>query len=156
MPSGFIIRDVKDVLAAALQILESAQEEVAWLIPASVNSLSITVGFVEAVRAFIEKGGVSRGVVQMSPANVEEIKMFLNAGENIRHSDETHEVFMYVGDKQKSISALNIGIDEYTLDTPVTAFWSEDPTYAEYLLTSFENAWAHAVPAEKRIQELFE
>ncbi len=80
--------------------------------------------------------------------------MSLKNGEDVRHSDEVHELFMYIGDRQQSISAINIGIDEYTLGTPVTAFWSEDPTYAEYLLASFENVWSRAVPAEERIQEL--
>jgi hypothetical protein len=99
---------------------------------------------------------LSRGVVQISPANITEIQMFLDAGEDIRHSDEVHEVFMFVGDKQQSISSLNIGVKEFTIDTPVTAFWSEDPAYAEYLLTSFEKVWSEAVPAEERIQELLE
>jgi hypothetical protein len=135
MPHGYIIHGVKDALAAALGILESEQKEVAWLVPPSVHSLATTLGFFEAMRAFIKQGGVSRGI-------------------DIRHSDVVHEVFMYVGDKQKSVSALNIGIVEYTLDTPVATFWSEDPTYAEYLLAAFETAWAQAIPAQERIEEL--
>jgi hypothetical protein len=154
MPIGTVINNVKDVLAAALGIVDSAQKEVVWVIPASINTLSLTYGGVEKIKAFIQKGGLSRGVVQILPANITEIQMFLDAGEDIRHSDEVHELYMFVGDKQQSISALNIGVKEFTLDTPVTAFWSEDPTYAEYLFTSFENAWLQAVPAEKRIQEL--
>ncbi|MGZ4908302.1 MAG: hypothetical protein ACXVIG_06475 [Halobacteriota archaeon] len=154
MPAGITINRVQDALAAALQILESAREEVFWLIPASINSLSLTYGGVEKVRAFTQQGGVSRGVVQISPANVKEIQLFLDAGEDIRHSDEAHEVFMFVGDKQQSISSINIGVEEFTLDTPVSAFWSEDPSYAEYLLIAFEYAWSQAVPAAKRIQEL--
>ena len=154
MPSGLVINSVKDVLAAALGILDSAQKEVVWVIPASINSLSLTYGGVEKIRAFIQKGGLSRGVVQISPANIKEIQTFLDAGEDIRHSDEGHEVYMFVGDKQQSISSLNIGVKEFTLDTPVTAFWSDSPAYAEYLFTSFENAWLQAVTAEKRIREL--
>jgi hypothetical protein len=61
---------------------------------------------------------------------------------------------MIVGDKQQSISAMNIGVQEYTLDTPITAFWSDSPPYAEYLVTSFENAWSKAISAEERIKEL--
>jgi len=156
MPIGTVITSVKDVLAAALGIVESAQKEVVWVIPASINTLSLTYGGVEKIKAFIQNGGSSRGVVQISPANITEIQMFLDAGEDIRHSDEVHEVFMFVGDKQQSISSLNIGVKEFTIDTPVTAFWSEDPTFAEYLLTSFEKVWSEAVPAEERIQELLE
>jgi hypothetical protein len=156
MPIGTVINNVKDVLAAALGIVDSAQKEVVWVIPASINTLSLTYGGVEKIKAFIQKGGLSRGVVQISPANITEIQMFLDAGEDIRHSDEAHELYMFVGDKQQSISSLNIGVKEFTLDTPVTAFWSDSPNYAEYLVTSFENAWLEAIPAKERIKELLE
>jgi hypothetical protein len=156
MPIGTVITSVKDVLAAALGIVESAQKEVVWVIPASINTLSLTYGGVEKIKAFIQKGGFSRGVVQILPANITEIQMFLDAGEDIRHSDEGREVYMFVGDKQQSISSLNIGVKEFTLDTPVTAFWSDSPNYAEYLVTSFENAWSEAIPAKERIKELLE
>ncbi|MGZ4936757.1 MAG: hypothetical protein ACXVIG_07460 [Halobacteriota archaeon] len=99
---------------------------------------------------------MSRGIVPTSHVNVKEIQISLGNGEDVRHSDDTHEFFMYVGDRQQSISAIDIGVDEFTLETPVTAFWSESSVYAEYLLASFESAWPHAVPAEKRIQELLE
>jgi hypothetical protein len=154
MSHGFVINGVKDALAAALGILESGQKEVAWLVPPSVHSLATALGFLEAMRAFVKHGGVSRGIVSVSRENVDEIRMSVESGEDIRHSDAAHEVFMYIGDKQKSVSALNIGAVEYTLDTPVVAFWSEDPMYAEYLLGAFETAWAQAIPAQERIEEL--
>jgi len=144
------------VLAAALGIVESAQKEVVWIIPASINTLSLTYGGVDKIKAFIQKGGLSRGVVQISPANIKEIQVFLDAGEDIRHSDEGHELYMFVGDKQQSISSLNIGVKEFTLDTPVTAFWSDSPAYAEYLVTTFEYVWSKAIPAEERIKDLLE
>lgn len=154
MPHGVVLNVVKDALAASLGILESEQKEVAWLVPPSVHSLATSLGFFEAMRSFITQGGVSRGIVSVSRENVDEIRMSVESGEDIRHSDAVHEVFMYIGDKQKSVSALNIGVAEYTLDTPVAAFWSEDPTYAEYLLAAFETAWAQAIPAQERIEQL--
>ncbi len=154
MASGVIVHNVKDALAAALQILESAHEEIVWLSPASLHSLSMTHGFYEKPRAFVERGGVARGVVPITRENVEEMQMSVQNGEHIRHSDEAHEVFMYVGDKRESVSAINIGVSEFTLATTGVAFWSESPTYAEYLLASFESAWERAVPAAQRIQEL--
>ncbi len=82
--------------------------------------------------------------------------MRLDVGVDLRHSDHVHEIFMVVGDKQHSISLLNVGTEAHTLDTPIKAFWSESPVYAEYLLASFEIAWSHAVPAEERLPELAE
>ncbi len=104
----------------------------------------------------MQHGGVVRGITTVSHTNVEELQMRLAIGEELRHSDLYYEIFMIVGDKQQSLSAINIGVHDYTFDTPVTAFWSENPTYAEYLLTSFENAWSRAVPAEERIQKLLQ
>ncbi|MGZ4861932.1 MAG: hypothetical protein ACXV2E_04010 [Halobacteriota archaeon] len=154
MPSGIVINGVGDALAAALGILESAQEEVIWLVPQSVNSLSRHYDFVKKARAFVQGGGVSRGIVQITRANIEEVLLSVENGENVRHSDEVHELFMYVGDGRQSISGINVGVEEYALDTPIVAFWSESPAYAEYLLASFENAWSQAVPAKERIEEL--
>lgn len=154
MASGIVINSVQDAIALASKIHETAQQEVVWLVPASIHSLSLHYGFIERAKTFIQNGGVTRGVVCISRKNAAEIEMFLDVGEDIRHSDDVHELLMYIGDKRESISSINIGVSDYTLDTPVTAFWSEDPTYAEYLLTSFENVWSQAVPAEKRIQEL--
>ncbi len=154
MTSGFIVNGVKNALAAASEILEAEQKEVAWLVPPSVHSLSMTHGLFEQMSAFVQQGGVSRGIVPISRANIDEIRMCVECGEDIRHSDAVHELFMYVGDKRESVSSINIGVAEYTLDTPVVAFWSESPTYAEYLLTAFESAWSQAVPAEERIEEL--
>ncbi len=156
MAPGIVISSVRDALAVAAQILESAQEEVVWLVPSSMHSLSMRHGFVEKTSAFIQQGGVSRGVVPTSKANASHVQMSLDNGEDVRHSDGVHEFFLYVGDRQRSISAINIGSEEYTLATPIVAFWSEDPAYAEYLLTAFEGAWSTAEPAQQRIRELEE
>ncbi len=148
MASGIVITNVHDAFAAAAGILESARYEVAWLIPSSLFSLSLSYGFREQTKAFIERGGVSWGVVSTSQANAAELQANIAIGEDIRRSNAAFELFMFVADRRDSISAVNVGMD-YTLKTPVTAFWSEDPTYAEYLLTSFEAAWAEAEPAAR-------
>ncbi|MDD1720717.1 MAG: hypothetical protein LUP95_01865 [Euryarchaeota archaeon] len=154
MPSGTIVTSVEDVVAVVSGIFESSQREIVLLTPPSLLSIAGTYHTVERAKQFIQNGGVLRGITTISPANVEEVRMRLDIGVDLRHSDQPHELYVFVGDRQRSISGINIGIDEYTLATPVTAFWSESPAYAEYLLVSFENAWAEAVPAEERIQEL--
>ena len=154
MAFGVVINSIQDVLAVASQILESAKDEIFWLVPPSLLSLSIHYGFTEKTRAFIQRGGASRGIVPLLHTNVGEVWTSLDIGEDVRHAGGVHEIYMLVADRQHSISAINIGTDEFAFDTPVTAFWSDDPTYAEYLLASFENAWSQAVPAKERMQEL--
>ncbi len=157
MPAGLTINSLKDALAIVVEIVESAQKEVIFLAPASVLSLaSASFDSISRAKRLMQHGGVVRGITTVSHTNVEELQMRLAIGEELRHSDLYYEIFMIVGDKQQSLSAINIGVHDYTFDTPVTAFWSENPTYAEYLLTSFENAWSRAVPAEERIQKLLQ
>ncbi len=156
MPSGTVINSTEDFVAILLEIIESAQREIVFVLPPSLFSVAGTFDTVPRAKRFIGNGGVLRGIMIISPASVEGVKMRLDAGVDMRHSDHILEVFMVVGDRQQSISMINIGADEYTLDTPVTAFWSESFTYAEYLLASFENVWSQAIPAEERIKELEE
>lgn len=154
MPAGSVIKSVKDAIAVVLGIFESAENEVVFLTPPSFVSLAGSYGTIEGAKRFRQNGGVLRGIIPISRANIEAAQMRLDIGEDLRHSDQFHEIFMIVGDKQQSLSAINLGVREYTLDTPITAFWSESSSYAEYLLTSFEKEWSEAVPAEERIQEL--
>jgi len=154
MPPGLIISDIKDVFAESLQILETAQEEVILLIPSSMLPVFMSYGCAQKTKTFIQNGGVLRGITNISHANLEVARARLSIGEDLRHTDRHHEFFLIVGDRHYSISSLDTGIEEFTLDTSVNSFWSENPTYAEYLRASFENAWSHAIPAEERIQEL--
>jgi len=156
MTSGRTVSSVQDALTIALQMLESAKEEVVWIAPSSLLSLCMLYGSVEKTKTFIQNGGVSRGIVPVSQANIKNIEICLDSGDDVRHADEMQEFLMFVVDSRRSISAINIGIDEFTFDTPVVAFWSDDPTYAEYLLASFENAWSQAIPAAQRMRDLLE
>ncbi len=154
MPAGVIINSVQDFMAATLEIPDKAQRELVFLVPPSLFAIAATFNTVPKAKQFIQNGGVIRGVIPISGANIRGVRMRLDIGEDIRHSDEVHELYMFVGDRRYSVGAINVGTDPYTLDTPITAFWSEESTYAEYLLTSFEQAWSQAVPAKDRIEAL--
>ena len=57
-------------------------------------------------------------------------------------------------DKKLSASAINVDIGRVSLDAPLSILVTETPTYAEYLVSTFELLWEQAVPAEQRIEEL--
>ncbi len=154
MPAGAVIKGQKDGIAVVIELFETAEREVDFIAPPSMLSIAGTYGTLASATRFIQSGGVVRGVTTITPANREEMQMRLDAGFDLRHYDMRYELFMFVADRQKSISAINIGVEEYTFDTPITAFWSDNPSYAEYLLASFESVWAQAIPAKQRIQEL--
>ncbi len=155
MPVRTTIDNLKDALAVVVEIMESAQNELIFLVPPSIFSqAAASCDSVSRAKRFMQNGGVMRGITTVSRVNREETRMRLQMGEDLRHSDLTYEFFMIVGDKQHSLSTVNIGVSEYTLDTPISAFWNDDPIYAEFLLASFENAWSRAAPAAQRIREL--
>ncbi len=155
VPDGTIVNCVEDTLAAVLAIRTASTDEILWLIPPSLLALSLDYDILEKAKQFIHGGGTIRGITTVTQANLATIRTELDIGEAVRHTDSlSSELFMYIGDRHHSLSAINIGINEYTLDTPIVCYRSHSPVYVEYLLAVFENAWSQAVPAEERIQEL--
>ncbi len=154
MRSGMMINSVGDAVAVIFKILESARREIVFVTSPPLLSVAGTFDTVEIAKRFIDGGGTLKGITTITRANVEEIRMRMDVGLDLRHSGELHELSLFVADKQNSISGLNTDVGEYALDTPVSGFWSEDPAFATFLLTIFESAWSRAIPAEERIEEL--
>ncbi len=154
MPSGIVINSIKDAVAVISQILESAQREVVFITSPSLLSIAGTFDMIERAQRFIAGGGTLKGITTISRANLEETRMQIDIGLDLRHSDQPRELSLFVADQQYSMSGLNTGVEEYVLDTQVSGFWSEDPAFAAFLLTIFESAWHRAIPAEERIEEL--
>lgn len=63
---------------------------------------------------------------------------------------------LLVGDKKQSTNSIHVNVEDLSLDDRIVAFWSETPTYDEYLLTHFDQAWAQGVEAQERLNELRE
>ncbi len=123
MPAGTAINNLRDALAIVVKVIESAQREIVFLVPPSVFSIAAaSCDTMPRARRFMQNGGVMRGITTVSATNVEETRMRLEMGEDLRHSDLHYEIFMIVADRLQSLSAINIGVREYTHDTPITAF----------------------------------
>ncbi len=67
--------------------------------------------------------------------------------EDVRHVDRYEGVFFLVGDKKQSVSSMHVSSEERRCNDKIVAFWSEGPTYANYLLSIFESAWTHGQKA---------
>ena len=52
------------------------------------------------------------------------------------------------------MSAISANINRVSLNDPIIALWTNDSTYADYLISTYEWLWEQAVPAEQRIEEL--
>jgi hypothetical protein len=153
MTDGTIITSVKDAVAVISQIVESAENEVVWLVPRLSLPYAQQYNIIENSKILVQRGVRIRGIVDFSHPYIDIIRKLLDAGQDVRHLDEKQGEFIVVADG-KSISSMSIDAKNLSLDTPVVALWSEDPTYAEYLTSNFEKAWEKAVPAAQRIEEL--
>jgi len=156
MVTRTIIENVKDALAAASMIVESTKSELIWLLPAQVLAFADQFGLTNQSKVLIEKGVRVRGLTKISETSLEVVREYLNIGEEVRHIDEFQGAFMLVADKKESISSMNVTVQDLSLDDPIVAFWTDDQTYADFLVSTFEAAWNEAVDVEKRAQELSE
>jgi hypothetical protein len=152
-----ILENVKDVIAAGSSVVESAENEIMWLLPPQMMVFAGQYGLTNKSKALIEKGGRVRGITQISGIYLHVVRELLDIGEDVRHVDQYRGEFMLVVDKRESISSVPqhiVDIGDLSLDDPVVGFWTDEPSYAEYLTTTFEAAWKEAVDANKRIHEL--
>ncbi len=154
MANGTIITSVTDVLAIGSSIIDSANNEIVYLSPPSLLVLASKFGLSEKTKRLVQRGGVARGVADFSYPYINEIRDSLDNGEDIRYFPQYQGTFMLVGDREESISSMNVDAESLSIDTPVVALWSDDSTYAEYLTSTFELAWEQSVPAAQRIEEL--
>jgi len=154
MTIGKIVKNVKDILAISSNIIESAENEVLWLVPPVMLFYASTYGLNEQEKLFLQKGGRVRGIADISYPYIDAVRERLDFGEEVRHYGQYEGMIFLVGDKRESVSSLNIEPELLLFDGPATAFWTDDPTYTEYLVSTFETAWGQAMPAAQRIEEL--
>jgi hypothetical protein len=154
MANETIITSVTDALAICSSIIESANNEVVYLSPPSLLVLASRFGFAEKTKMLIQKRAHIRGITDFSYSYIAEIRESLDNGEDVRYFPEYRGIFMLVGDGRESISSISIDVESLSIDTPVVALWSDEATYAEYLMSTFEMAWEQSIPAAQRIKEL--
>lgn len=154
MAEETIITRLTDALAVCSNIIESANDEVVYLLPPSLLVLASQFNLRENIKMLIRKGGRVRGIADFSYQYIEEMREILDIGTDVRHISQYQGIFLLMGDRKESISSISIDAKSVSVDTPIVALWSDDATHAEYLMATFETAWEQSVPAAERIEEL--
>jgi hypothetical protein len=154
MAGKVVVESVTDALAVASNIVESATNEIAWLLPPEMLIFSTQFGIAEKCKTLIENGGRVRGITQITGIYRDVIQQRIDYGEEIRHIDRYQGAFMLVGDKKESISSIYLDLKELSLDDELRAFWTDNEAYSDYLMSTFEFEWNSAVDANKRLLEL--
>jgi hypothetical protein len=154
MSGKVVIESVTDALAVASSVVESATNEIVWLLPPEMLIFSDQFGIGEKCKTLIKNGGKVRGITQITGIYRNVIQARVDYGEEIRHVDRYQGAFMLVADKKESISSIYLDLEELSLDDELRAFWTDNEAYADYLMSTFEFEWNNAVDANKRLLEL--
>ncbi len=154
MADGTIITSITDALAICSNIIESTNNEVVYISPPSLLVLGSQFSIGKKTTMLIQRGGHVRGIADFSYPYIEEMRKGLDIGVDVRHVSQYQGIFMLVGDRRESISSMSIDVESLSIDTPLVALWSDDSTYAEYPMSTFELVCEQAVPAAQRIEEL--
>ncbi|MFZ0926349.1 MAG: helix-turn-helix domain-containing protein [Halobacteriota archaeon] len=147
-----IIKSNKELIAAVIPLLDSMKQEWLAAVPGLATVIASLFGINDAAAEFIQRGGKVKTIVDISHPIIDNVRELLQIGEEVRHIDE-HGLMFVVFDRRHSMTVINIA-ESSSLNAPMTALWTDDPTYAEYLAATFEMLWKKSVPAEEHIQKL--
>lgn len=142
-----------DAMAVISHIVESVEKEVAWFVPRHSLVYARQFGIIEQSKMLVQKGVRIRGIVDFSYPYIDTIRKLLDTGQDVRYFDNYHGAFMVIADTE-SISSMSIITESLSIDSPIVALWSDNPTHGEYLMSTFERVWECAIPAVERIEKL--
>ena len=148
-----ILKRAGDVVTIVLTTLNSVEKEWVAVIPAILTAIS-SLYILEDDKKFIDRGGKIRFITDITYPYVELIQQHLDMKMEVKHLDQYTGILFFVFDKKISMSGINVDIKQVSLNEPVSVLWTDDPTYADYLTSTFEWLWEQATPAAQRIEEL--
>jgi len=149
-----ILKSVKDSVAAISSLGSSMEEELLACCSKNMPILISLYGGFEALKEFIDRGGKVKVISDIPYPNIELAQLSLEMGIELRHIERYSGILFIVFDRKSVIHYINADIKRMSLDEPVSALWSDDPTYANYLASTFEVLWEQTIPAAQRIEEL--
>jgi sugar-specific transcriptional regulator TrmB len=150
-----IFKNVRDIMAVSIDTVNSLEEEFLVCINGIGTVVAVLFGITEATKKLIDRGGKVRVITDISYPMIELVQQKLDIGEDVHHYDQYGGITFEVWDRKACMSAINADIRRFSLDEPVTALWTDDQTYANYLVSTFEVLWEQSIPAAQRIEELF-
>jgi sugar-specific transcriptional regulator TrmB len=149
-----IIKSLKEMISVAGSVTAAMKNEVLVVTPEAIITAASLFGILDNVKEFIASGASFRMLTDISYSGIESINEALGVGEEIRHIEAYEGVYLAVVDKKVCFHGINMEFKRISLDQPIAILYTDDPTYAQYLVATFEMLWKQAVPAEQRIEEL--
>ncbi|MGZ7182332.1 MAG: TrmB family transcriptional regulator [Halobacteriota archaeon] len=151
-----VLKTIKDIVNTAAHIIQSTEKEFLCVIREEGLLAASMFGVDSLVKDLTERGGKTRGISHITYSAIPFVQELVAIGVDARHLDNYDGLYYGVFDRKYCMSAININVERVRLDEPATMFFTDDPVYAGYLVSTFELLWEQATPVEKRLQELLE
>jgi sugar-specific transcriptional regulator TrmB len=148
-----IIKSLKEDIAVALSHVNSMEREWILVLPEIAFVVS-SLYTIEDGKKFLDRGGEIKVITDFSYEYIQSIQQHLDAGYDIRQLTGYRGIIFAVFDRKTTISAINVDIKSISLNETISALWTDDPAYTNYLVSTFELLWKLAKPAAQRIEEL--
>ena len=139
-----ILKSVKEVMATCITLVNSSEKEYLVCVNEFSAVLADLFGINEAVKAFVDRGGIMRAIYDISHSSLELTQHLLNTGYDIRHFASYSGIMFNVWDRKRSMIAINADLRRMSLDESMSALLTDDLTYANYLVSTFEVLWEQA------------
>jgi len=155
-----IIKSVKELFTFSTKVFDTAAKDIAFVLPAYALQIASTYGDHTIVTKVCERGVLVRGITNISRQYLdigrEYADLYRSCGYELRHFEKYRGMYFIVRDKKECVSAINIDITRHSLDESISMLWTDDLTYADYLMCTFEILWQQSVQADDRIRELLD
>ena len=149
-----IIKSVKELVAATINLVDSAKNGYLYVVPAEMLVITSLFGINAEAKKIIEQGASVRGITDVRYAAIASAQEQIYIGVDLKHFDNYEGLYFAVVDRKHCVSAINVDISRISLNEPISLLWTDDTTYADYLTATFEMLWGQSIPAVEQIQKL--
>ncbi len=149
-----VIKTIGELVVLTLNALASTSEGFVFVVPEEMVVLASQAGINAEAARLVKEGKYVRGITDITPRVARPTQELIGIREDVRHWPDYRGVYFAVLDNAISFSAVNVSVKSIALSEPITVLWTDDTTYATYLVSTFELLWRQSVPAEERIREL--
>jgi len=151
-----IIKSLRELVSVMVPTISKLEKGWDMVVPEQAIIFASQFGINPFTEAFIAEGGRVRVLLtDFSYASIPLVRELVQMGLEVRYLGQEGLVFT-VFDEKISMSGINWQIRRFTGDQSIAALWTDDPSYAHYLLSTFEMLWQQAGSAEDRIRQLME
>ena len=148
-----IIKGMRETVNVTLSDVALLEDEWVSVVPAILTVFS-SLYLMENNKQFIDRGGTIRFITDITRPYIKVVQQHLDVGAEVRHLDKYTGLLFSVKDRKFCELAINADVKHISLSEPLIALRTDNSTYAEYLLSTFEILWEQAIPAAQRIEEL--